>query len=117
MSRILFILICTVFVVPNVFAATAKIRETPSKFLTSEDTEFGGCMVGITTVVRSKGLDCKGKWLTFDCAAVSGGKKSSAARLYESALIASMQSQRVEYLATDDRKVNGYCVITRVRTL
>ncbi len=94
--------------------ATLEVRAEVTRTLAVADDKFGGCMVALSVSPSEEGLDCpSGKWVTFSCTGVHTDK-SSALRMYDSAVLAFAMKRTVRVLVDDTRKHNGHCFASRI---
>ncbi len=78
----------------------------------SEASNFGGCMIELSTAV-SNGCPANG-WVSLDC---NGGFHGAGERHYASALMAFSLNKPVTVQVDNTQKYNGYCVARRIDVL
>lgn len=116
-ARLVVLAVLMLLAPTTALAASVKLKSNVYEIIATEDSEFGGCMVKTSVSLTGAGLDCKNGWISLDCGAVTGGTKSSSARIFELVMLAKVTGTKIQYLVTDDRQVNGYCVATRASAL
>ena len=71
-------------------------------------------MVALSVSPSEEGLDCPtSKWVTFSCTGVHTSK-TSALRMYDSAVLAFAMGRTVRVWVDDTKKHNGYCFVSRI---
>lgn len=94
-------------------ATTAEVVAEVSRTLAIAGDRFGGCMVALTVAPSEEGLDCPARWVTFSCTGVHTDK-SSALRMYDSAVLAFAMGRTVRVWVDDTKKHNGHCFGSRI---
>ena len=98
---------------PAAYAATATVQGEVQRVLTTDDGRFGGCMAALDVAPADAGLDCPGRWVTFDCTG-EYVQRAGARRMFESLRTAVAADKTVAMRVTDERKHNGFCHAHRI---
>ena len=101
-------------------AATKKVYTGVNRIVMSDSTEYGGCLIQPSKRIYTSGTTCPFKYISLDCANVTGGEGSSKAdgqRRLDLALLARLTNVELAFTINDARKVNGWCVADRVEML
>ena len=95
------------------YAATATLEAEVRRVLTTGDGRFGGCMAALDVAPADAGLDCPGRWVTFDCTG-EYVEPAAARRMFESLRAAAAADKTVRMQMTDERKHDGFCHASRI---
>lgn len=81
-----------------------------------DDSRFGGCMVWIVPGPETLTLDnaCKSSYVSLDCAGNFGSKSSGQAKL-QSAQLAYVMGQSINFYVDSTKQHNGFCVATNAQ--
>jgi hypothetical protein len=98
----------------NASADTGSVTGTLDRVLIDQ-SNFAGCMGYVSQDIRTQLPACNSNWVTFDCSALfPETTKQSAQNKLSQAQLALVSGKQVYVVATDARKVNGYCLATRI---
>ena len=95
------------------YAATATVQGEVQRVLATDDGRFGGCMAALDVAPADAGLDCPGRWVTFDCTG-EYVQRAGARRMFESLRTAVATDKTVAMRVTDERKHDGFCHAHRI---
>lgn len=90
-------------------AATEAFVTSVTRLLV-DDARFGNCMVYAKVTPT---IDCPSNYFSMDCSGDFSSKEVTR-RLWDAAQLAYALESRIVLYANDQRKHNGYCVVTRV---
>jgi hypothetical protein len=113
MKKIILALATSALMFP-LLVQSASFYKTGTIKRTLSGTNYGGCMIQLSTGIGS-GCPSSG-WVSLDC----DGKKIPMAlgkRNYASATVAASIKKRVSVRIDNSKKVNNYCVATRLDVL
>jgi hypothetical protein len=102
----------------QVLGADFYYRGTVVRILVS-DTDYAGCMAETTPAPRVGDNRCTTKFVTFDCANLTGIGKASAANKLSAAQLAFITSRQVGILVPENADgtlatLDGHCLASRV---
>lgn len=94
-------------------AATIWVEGNVEQVAANGDGRFGGCMAELDIELADAGLDCTGRWVTFDCA--GGYGVEDADRLLKAVGAAVVAEKSVAMLVSDEEKHGDYCLASRIK--
>ena len=98
-------------------ALTQSVVTTVKRTMVTSDGNYGGCMAQLAGSLPSE-LDCPADpWVTFSCSGEHNVTKADAMRMLDSAQLAFATGRQVRVFVDDQRKMNGFCLATRIDVL
>lgn len=97
-------------------ATVEGITTTVNRTLSVADHRWGGCAVRLEDHPSETGLNCSSNWVTFSCTG-DHASKSSAARNFDTALMAFALGKSVRVWVDDEKTHNGLCFVSRIDVL
>jgi hypothetical protein len=95
-------------------AATATIRDARvTRTLVADQDRWGSCMALLDQSIGASGLDCPGQWVSFSCSGEFTAKDVGY-KMFETAQMAQALGFRVNVVADDSLKHNGFCYANRI---
>ncbi len=115
MKKLILILLMLGLTLP-VYSDTAWVLNATVQRTLLQDNAYGNCMAYLDVAIADSGLDCPSRWIAFSCDGTFNSR-DVASKMLDSVMMAFALERQISVLLDDNKKHNGYCVVTRIDVL
>ncbi len=116
MKKLILIALMLGLAVP-VYSDTGWVNNATVERTLLRDGYWGNCMAFLDVVIAdASGLDCPSRWIAFSCDGTFNSR-DVASKMLDSVMMAFALERKISVFLDDNKKHNGYCVVTRIDVL